>query len=556
MAVFEDKDGKKIKTTHFGARGMSDYTKHGDKERMKLYESRHKKNEHWNRPMTAGSLSKNILWNKPSLAGSFNDYKRRFGLKGDLKVSRSAESYGAEYKVGDTIYYTVQIKPKYAKWWKDQRTFGPADFEGAKNDYEQKVKLKKRVKLVRHYEVAPYEPGEEIIMINDDTPHKHRTKGPFEAQAEYKELEQVKEGNYNFGGIGFDAEGYTPEMEKARIMQNRYIPPNFKVERKDGRKYLFLDFDNTVRHTIPDPKPDEPKRRRPPHKAEEVLMIDGVKERVHEWADAGYFVVGLTNQSNIESGYNTTQDVVDAIKRTLDLLDMQFPVYFASHKNKDLPDYNYRKPMTGMIDGAFRDFGSPNHTYSLMVGDDWEGADSGMAENAGVHFIGVLPFIETPLPQAEQSMFVYTKAGELVSILNPDDLIPTFAEEYDRKMNTFSAEDSYSKSATSHAGINMKMSMGTIVGVVGALVLGYNAPSLYNRYMKKETSEAESSVDTTQSLANQGFMEDWVGGDEGDDNLVSEGNQAVPPMVSYSYDPLATSDATSYDPLTRPPSMV
>ncbi len=446
MAVFEDKDGKKIKTTHFGARGMSDYTKHGDKERMKLYESRHKKNEHWNRPMTAGSLSKNILWNKPSLAGSFNDYKRRFGLKGDLKVSRSAESYGAE--------------------------------------------------------------------------------------------------------------GYTPEMEKARIMQNRYIPPNFKVERKDGRKYLFLDFDNTVRHTIPDPKPDEPKRRRPPHKAEEVLMIDGVKEKVHEWADAGYFVVGLTNQSNIESGYNTTQDVVDAIKRTLDLLDMQFPVYFASHKNKDLPDYNYRKPMTGMIDGAFRDFGSPNHTYSLMVGDDWEGADSGMAENAGVHFIGVLPFIETPLPQAEQSMFVYAKAGELVSILNPDDLIPTFAEEYDRKMNTFSAEDSYSKSATSHAGINMKMSMGTIVGVVGALVLGYNAPSLYNRYMKKETSEAESSVDTTQSLANQGFMEDWVGGDEGDDNLVSEGNQAVPPMVSYSYDPLATSDATSYDPLTRPPSMV
>jgi len=191
-----------------------------------------------------------------------------------------------------------------------------------------------------------------------------------------------------------------------------------------------------------------------------------------------------------------------------------------------------------------------------MVGDDWEGADSGMAENADVHFIGVLPFLETSLPQAEQLMFVYTKAGDLVSVLNPDDLIPTFAEEYDRKMNTFSAEDSYSKSATSHAGINMKMSMGTIVGVVGALVLGYNAPSLYNRYMKKETSEAESSVDTTQSLANQGFMEDWVGGDEGDDNLVSEGNQAVSPMVSYSYDPLATSDATSYDPLTRPPSMV
>jgi len=536
MAVFEDKDGKKIKTTHFGARGMSDYTKHGDKDRMKLYESRHKKNEHWNRPMTAGSLSKNILWNKPSLAGSFNDYKRRFGLKGDLKVSRSAESY--EYKVGDTIYYTVQVKPKYAKWWKDQRTFNSTNFEGAKNDYEQKVKLKKRVKLVRHYEVAPYEPGEEIIMINDNTPHKHRTKGPFEVSRSAE---------------SYGAEGYSPEMEKARIMQNRYIPPNFKVERKDGRKYLFLDFDNTVRHTIPDPKPDEPKRRRPPHKAEEVLMIDGVKERVHEWADAGYFVVGLTNQSNIESGYNTTQDVVDAIKRTLDLLDMQFPVYFASHKNKNLPDYNYRKPMTGMIDGAFRDFGSPSDE-SVMVGDDWEGADSGMAENADVHFVGVLPFIDMDCNfweyEINNSLF---NAGERFEVLNPDDLIPTFAEEYDRKMNTFSAEDSYSKSTTSFAGINMKMSMGTIVGVIGALVLGYNAPSLYSRYMKKETSEAESMREFAE---NQGFMEDWQGGDDGGGNLVAAANEPVPPMVSPSYDPFATADATSYDPLTRPPSFI
>jgi HAD superfamily hydrolase (TIGR01662 family) len=599
MAVFEDKDGKKIKTTHFGARGMSDYTKHGDKERMELYNKRHKKNEHWNKPMTAGALSKHILWNKPSLAGSFNDYKRRFGLKGDLKVSRSAENFGAEYKIGNTIYYSVQVKPKNAKWWKDQKDFAPTDFEGAKQDYEKKVKLKKRVKLVRHYEDA-HDFREEIMMINDDTPHKHRIH-TFEAEkwsgqchrcdkktnthtmswfntdlicmdcsnkekshpkyqeAKDKELEQVKKGNYNFEGIGFDAEGYSPEMEKARKMKNRYIPPNFKVERKDGRKYLFLDFDNTVRHTIPDPKPDEPKRRRPPHKAEEVVLIDGVKEKVHEWADAGYFVVGLTNQSNIESGFNTTQDVVDAIKRTLDLLDMQFPVYFASHKNKDLPDYNYRKPMTGMIDGAFRDFGSPNYTYSLMVGDDWEGADSGMARNANINFIGVLPFIRMSLPEAEHAMYIIRKQSiddNRLEILNPDDLIPTFAEEYDRKMNTYSAEDSYSKSATSFAGNTMKMSMGTIVGVVGALILGYNAPALYNRYMKKETSEAESSVDSTQSLANQGFMEDWTGGNEGDDNLVSEGNEATQPSVSYSYDPFATSDATSYDPLTRPPSMV
>jgi len=107
MAVFEDKDGKKVKTTHFGSRGMSDYTKHGDKDRMELYKNRHKKNEHWNRPMTAGSLSKNILWNKPSLTGSFADYKKKFRLKGNLKVSRSADTF--ESQTTDMLISYVEV---------------------------------------------------------------------------------------------------------------------------------------------------------------------------------------------------------------------------------------------------------------------------------------------------------------------------------------------------------------------------------------------------------------------------------------------------------------
>jgi HAD superfamily hydrolase (TIGR01662 family) len=354
------------------------------------------------------------------------------------------------------------------------------------------------------------------------------------------------------------AEGYTPEMEKARQMKNRYIPPHYKVERKDGRKYLFLDFDNTVRHTIPDPKPDEPKRRRPPHKAEEVVLIDGVKERVHEWADAGYFVVGLTNQSNIESGYNTTQDVVDAIKRTLDLLDMQFPVYFASHKNKSLPDYNFRKPMTGMIDAAFGDFGSPNRTYSVMIGDDWEGADSGMARNANINFIGVLPFIRMSLSDAEHKMYLLQKNGERLEMLNPDNLIPTFAKEYDEKLKRFDSESSYSKSAFNGTGVKMayKMNMKTILALAGGLYLGYIAPSLYSRYMGGSEESNADTVESTSSLANQGFMENWTGGNEGDDNLSSTGNQPAPASPKYDYDPLAMGDAVAHDPSTRPPSMI
>ena len=80
MAVFTD-NGKKVKTTHFGSAGMSDFTKHKDEERKKRYLDRHRKNENWNDYKSAGSLSRYILWNKTTLRNSIADYKRRFKLK-------------------------------------------------------------------------------------------------------------------------------------------------------------------------------------------------------------------------------------------------------------------------------------------------------------------------------------------------------------------------------------------------------------------------------------------------------------------------------------------
>lgn len=80
MAIFTLENGKK-KTVHFGASGMSDYTKHKDDERKKKYLARHRKNENWNDPMTAGSLSRYILWNKKSKVASISNYKTKFNLK-------------------------------------------------------------------------------------------------------------------------------------------------------------------------------------------------------------------------------------------------------------------------------------------------------------------------------------------------------------------------------------------------------------------------------------------------------------------------------------------
>ena len=81
VATFYDEDKKKIKTTHFGSAGMSDYTINKDDARKELYLNRHKKNENWNDFTSAGSLSRFILWNEKTLESSLKYYLNKFNLK-------------------------------------------------------------------------------------------------------------------------------------------------------------------------------------------------------------------------------------------------------------------------------------------------------------------------------------------------------------------------------------------------------------------------------------------------------------------------------------------
>jgi hypothetical protein len=69
-------DGKK--TISFGCKGMSDFTQHHDLDRKQRYLMRHKKNENWRDPKTAGFYATNLLWNKNTLKSSVLDVNRRF----------------------------------------------------------------------------------------------------------------------------------------------------------------------------------------------------------------------------------------------------------------------------------------------------------------------------------------------------------------------------------------------------------------------------------------------------------------------------------------------
>lgn len=81
MATFEV-DGRE-RTTHFGDSSLNDYTTHPKairEQRKKAYLSRHRANEDWSDPTSAGALARFILWNKPSIQASLADYKQRFSL--------------------------------------------------------------------------------------------------------------------------------------------------------------------------------------------------------------------------------------------------------------------------------------------------------------------------------------------------------------------------------------------------------------------------------------------------------------------------------------------
>ena len=81
VATFFDKDKKKVKTTHFGSAGASDYTINKDDSRKELYLNRHKARENWNDFTSAGSLSRFLLWNEKTLESSFKYYLNKFNLK-------------------------------------------------------------------------------------------------------------------------------------------------------------------------------------------------------------------------------------------------------------------------------------------------------------------------------------------------------------------------------------------------------------------------------------------------------------------------------------------
>ncbi len=159
------------------------------------------------------------------------------------------------------------------------------------------------------------------------------------------------------------------------------------------RKVLFVDFDGTVRSAIP-----VGKDARPPLSINELKVFDGIGPKLKTWKDAGYTIIGISNQAGAipkrmqEVGL-TKEEVIKKIEevfaKTVEIINNQAgdkvftDVYFSKEKGSE------HKPGIGLANKA-----AQQHKFALdkdnsaMVGD-WPATDGGFAKNLGIKYLKV-----------------------------------------------------------------------------------------------------------------------------------------------------------------------
>jgi D-glycero-D-manno-heptose 1,7-bisphosphate phosphatase len=154
---------------------------------------------------------------------------------------------------------------------------------------------------------------------------------------------------------------------------------------------LFLDLDGTVRKGY-----DELEPKRFVNCADDVELFPRMAERLLSYKQAGWRIVGVSNQGGIATGQVSYDNVLKAMMRTQQISGDAFDkvIFCRHHPQAEDPEYANcfcRKPKMGMLvlaqsylNESFPDEIYPAHLM-LMVGDRDE--DKGCAESAGIAFM-------------------------------------------------------------------------------------------------------------------------------------------------------------------------
>jgi D-glycero-D-manno-heptose 1,7-bisphosphate phosphatase len=118
-----------------------------------------------------------------------------------------------------------------------------------------------------------------------------------------------------------------------------------------GYKILFLDLDGTVRYS------NNPSGFI--NRAEDVEVYREAKCRIHQFLNAGWKIVYITNQGGIAAGFTTTRDLIEGVEVMESKLDLPdcLPLYHCPHGVHQ--GCICRKPRPGLVVRALDDLAIP-----------------------------------------------------------------------------------------------------------------------------------------------------------------------------------------------------
>ncbi|KJE49881.1 MULTISPECIES: HAD-IIIA family hydrolase [Acidiplasma] len=141
---------------------------------------------------------------------------------------------------------------------------------------------------------------------------------------------------------------------------------------------IFLDRDGTINYDAGYT-----------YKLEDLKIYDDIIPILKKYYDSGYIIIVISNQSGINRGYFTVNDMKkfnDGIKRIFmehGIVISDF--YFCPHKPEE--NCECRKPKTGMVEQAVKKYGI-DLKNSIVIGDR-DDIDGELARNLGIKFIKV-----------------------------------------------------------------------------------------------------------------------------------------------------------------------
>ena len=135
-----------------------------------------------------------------------------------------------------------------------------------------------------------------------------------------------------------------------------------------GRKAVFLDRDGVINKAIvKNGKPN------PPRSLEELEVLEGVPEALQALKEAGFLLIGVTNQPDVARGMQS-REIVESINSTLLRALPIDEILVCYHDDQD--ECLCRKPKPGLLQQAAETY-AIDLAASFMIGDRWKDVEAG-----------------------------------------------------------------------------------------------------------------------------------------------------------------------------------